>query len=236
MLLLSTASYSHASKRVCITFIYPSTYTTTQQGKVCWFWCLIWYSPGWERLSFQSEKCWDSEWWREQSDFGQHKGVCINCLWWVFKTSCCVCKVKTNSGWTSQLTDARNSCQYTCASSLFPPTSPLHNTMVVRLNITCESPIESQYHSAILVHFPPICHWYGGQEETLVLDEYYNLQAHYQTIRAICFFCKAQGKSPSTRHPLNSAKRPRKVNNLFYDVVFISSCLYKQNTYYIRGN
>lgn len=110
-----------------------------------------------------------------------------------------------------QLTDVKNSWLYTCGSSLFPPTSPLHNTMVVRQNITCESPVESQYYSATLVHFPPVCYWCGGQEETLVLDdEYYNLRAHYQTVRAICFFCKAQGKSPFTRHPLNSAKRPRK--------------------------
>ena len=46
------------------------------------------------------------------------------------------------------------------------------------------------------------------------------LQRKFQTVRPIRFFCKPDGKSPFTRHPLNSAKRPRRsVCFLFYGIV-----------------
>ena len=133
--------------------------------------------------------------------------TCGECL----KPRCVYSRTKLSVTEQAKLTDVKESWLYTCGSSLFPPSSEFHGTIIARQSITCASPIETSYFSATLVHFPPVCYWCGGQEETLVKDdEYGHLSAHFQTVHAICFLCKAEGKMPFTRHPLNAAKRPRK--------------------------
>ena len=68
------------------------------------------------------------------------------------------------------------------------------------------------YFSTTMAHFPPVCYWCGAIEDALVKDDqYYELTRNYQTVYAICFFCKAEGKSPYSRHPFNAPKRPRRV-------------------------
>ena len=46
---------------------------------------------------------------------------------------------------------------YTCASQLFPDGSPLGGTILVRKALVCGLPIETQYYTSVLVHFPPVC-------------------------------------------------------------------------------
>ena len=51
--------------------------------------------------------------------------------------------------------------------------------------------VEKQYYSESLVHFPPVCYWCGGQEETLLHDEeYYCLELRFQTEGNLFFFVK----------------------------------------------
>ena len=69
-------------------------------------------------------------------------------------------------------------------------------------------PIELQYFSATLVHFPPVCFWCGAPEETLIRDAIYTeKERNFQTVHAICMFCRSEGKQEFTRHPLNAPKR-----------------------------
>ena len=56
---------------------------------------------------------------------------------------------------------------YTCGSPLFSEGTPLASTVITREALTCGSPIETQYYSAVLVHFPPVCYYCGLGEETL---------------------------------------------------------------------
>ena len=62
---------------------------------------------------------------------------------------------------------------YTCGSALFLPNSAVVDTIVIRQNIGCVQPIETQYiyYSATLVSFPPVCYYCGCGEESLVVDE-----------------------------------------------------------------
>ena len=66
--------------------------------------------------------------------------------------------------------------------------------------------METYYFSTTMTHFPPVCYWCGTIEDALVKDDqYYELTRNYQTVYAICFFCKA-GKPPYRRHPFNAPK------------------------------
>ena len=99
---------------------------------------------------------------------------------------------------------------YTCRAAVFPPSSPLADTVVVRQNIGCPNPMEAQYYSATLVSFPPVCYFCAVGEECLVEDDSIReLRKEYAVVRPICFLCKAEGKTPYVRMPSNVRKRPR---------------------------
>ena len=99
---------------------------------------------------------------------------------------------------------------YTCGAAVFPPSSPLADTVVVRQNIGCPNPMEAQYYSATLVSFPPVCYFCAVGEECLVEDDSIReLRKEYAVVRPICFLCKAEGKTPYVRMPSNVRKRPR---------------------------
>ena len=82
--------------------------------------------------------------------------------------------------------------------------------------------IETQYYSATLVSFPPVCYYCGcGEEslvcyycgcgeESLVVDEdTQKLKEQYAVVRPLCFLCKSEGKTHFVRMPTNIRKRPR---------------------------
>ena len=60
----------------------------------------------------------------------------------------------------SEIPQIKNSKLYTCGSVLFPPGSSHENT-IVREALVCVKNIKTQYYSSILVHFLPVCCYYG---------------------------------------------------------------------------
>ena len=77
---------------------------------------------------------------------------------------------------------------YTCGSAIVSSSSQLLNVVVVRRNIGCESPVETQYYSATLMSFPPICYYCGVDEECLVEDEEMkHLMTEFAVVRPLCF-------------------------------------------------
>ena len=74
----------------------------------------------------------------------------------------------------------KDSNLYTCGASLFPPGSNYEMTIVVREAIVCSMHIESQYYSAVLIHFPPVCYYCGQGEEALV--DIKELKASYAVV------------------------------------------------------
>ena len=80
----------------------------------------------------------------------------------------------------------QESNMYTCGSS-FPHES---GGIAVREAIACMSPAESQYYSAVFVHFPPQCYYCGLGEESLVdSEEVQELKQTYAVVHPICFIC-----------------------------------------------
>ena len=79
---------------------------------------------------------------------------------------------------------------------------------MVREAITRNSPIETQYYSSVLVHFPQVCYYCGLSEETLVDDEQIKeLRTHYSVVLPLCFVCRSEGKKPFCRMPSDVAKK-----------------------------
>ncbi len=100
---------------------------------------------------------------------------------------------------------------FTCGCALFPPSSALVDTVLSKQNIGCIDPIETQYYSATLVSFPPLCYYCGACEESLVEDDLmHQLRTEYAVVRPICSLCKSSGKQPFTRIPNNAKIRPKR--------------------------
>ena len=75
--------------------------------------------------------------------------------------------------------------------------------------LVCTSPIESQFYSAVLVHFPHVCYHCGLGEESLVdNEEVRELKHMYAVVHPICFVCLSDGRKPFCRKP-NVAKKQR---------------------------
>ena len=125
-----------------------------------------------------------------------------------FKPRCIFARNKLTSKERLSIEEVKESHLFTCGCCLFPPTSELFPTIVVRQNCTCSAVVEAQYYSAKLVSFAPVCYYCGLPQESLVNnDEIVALKQKYAVVRPICFFCKADGKKVYTSHPTNMAKR-----------------------------
>ena len=99
---------------------------------------------------------------------------------------------------------------YTCGSTLFPPESPLHRTIVCRQTLNCSSVMETQYYSGVSTAFPPVCWHCASPEEMLTNDEFMeDLRSQYAVVRPICFLCRSDGKRPATWGASNVAKRSK---------------------------
>ena len=95
--------------------------------------------------------------------------------------------------------------------------SALVDTVVVRQTIGCASPIETQYYSATLVSFPPVCYYCGASEESLVEDDNtHQLKQDYAIVWPLCFLCKSQGK---TKCAVSDKKKNNKTKQKKQDLV-----------------
>ncbi|CAG8846083.1 3280_t:CDS:1, partial [Racocetra persica] len=81
---------------------------------------------------------------------------------------------------------------YTCGSQLLLEDHELLDQISVRLNLTCDSPIETTYFSWRLKKFD-ICYWCGESEN--LIEPLDILKAEWKTIYPLCEFCKNNGKT-----------------------------------------
>ena len=133
--------------------------------------------------------------------------TCSEC----YKPRCIYSKAKLSQAESTILLQIKDSRFYTCGSSLFAPGSALADTVVVKEVLTCNSPMESQYHSAVLVKFVPVCYYCGlGGDGSLVEDEdIVEMRKSYAFVSPICFLCRSDGKKPFCKMPCNVAKKRR---------------------------
>ncbi|CAG8620202.1 14781_t:CDS:2, partial [Racocetra fulgida] len=81
---------------------------------------------------------------------------------------------------------------YTCGSQLLPEDHELLKHLSVKLNITCNSPIEATYFSWRLKKLD-ICYWCRESEDLIEPSD--KLKAEWKTIYPLCAFCKENGKT-----------------------------------------
>ena len=117
--------------------------------------------------------------------------------------------IYTNSNLTKQqeiqIKSIKESKAFTCGSPLFGDGT---QSIVAREALVCSNPIESQYYSAKLVHFPPVCYHCGLGEESLVDNvEIQELKKCYAIVFPISFLCVHDGKKPHCKKPSNVAKK-----------------------------
>ena len=98
---------------------------------------------------------------------------------------------------------------FTCGSTVFPPSTPLHDTIIVRQNCSCADPMEAAYYSSTLVKFPSVCFYCGLNAEQLVSD--IELKRQYGVVRPLCFVCQSQGQTYKVSHPNNVANKRRRI-------------------------
>ena len=132
--------------------------------------------------------------------------VCVECN----KPRCVYAATRLHETEKNQLEQVVQSRMYTCGSELFPPESPLHDTVICRQSLNCCDTMETQYFSSICVKFRPVCYFCGSPEETLSEDEcVQTLKKQYAVVRPICFLCRSDGKRPATWGASNVAKRSK---------------------------
>ena len=135
--------------------------------------------------------------------------VCSEC----YKPRCIYSKARLSKSESVKLLQVQDSRLYTCGSSLFVSGSSLADSVVVKEALTCNSPMESQYYSAVLVKFELVCYYCGlGGEGSLVEDEeIVALKKSYAFVAPICFLCRSDGKTPFCKMPCNVANKKRRV-------------------------
>ena len=145
---------------------------------------------------------------------------CVECK----KPRCLYSHTRLSSEVLSEVECIRESCLYTCGASLFPEDA-LIRSVVVRQPIVCGSPIEYQYYSSVLVHFPPVCYFCGIGEESLVNDDEIKELKKSYAVYPVCFLCKGDGKTPHCKMQTNVAKKRRvKVMSDCQDFLMIFIC------------
>ena len=111
--------------------------------------------------------------------------VCSEC----YKPQCIYSKAKLSQSESTLVSQLKDSRLYVCGSSLFATGSTLADSVVVKEALTCNSPMEQQYYSAVLVNFEPVCYYCGlGGDGALVQDEVTELKKSYAFVAPICSF------------------------------------------------
>ncbi len=124
--------------------------------------------------------------------------------------------MKLSAAEANAVEQVKDSKVYTCGSELLSHDHHLASTVVVRIGITFQSPVETGYYGATNVHLPDVCYYCGECDPDLLLDDPYikELKQQFGTVRSLCRQCHNVGKEANTRALNNmapSAKRRKPI-------------------------
>ena len=132
------------------------------------------------------------------------------------KPRCIYSATKLSDAEANAVEQVKDSNVYTCGSELLSQDHHLASAVIVRIGITCQSPIETTCYAATHVHFPDACYYCGETDADLLLDDPYikELKQQFTTVRPLCRQCRNAGKEAKTRAPNNMAPcaKQRKLN------------------------
>ena len=86
--------------------------------------------------------------------------------------------------------------EYTCGSSILPPSHPIYGKIMCRMDITYETPIQLLFYSSGLGKADLCCHCASEDGE---VDQ--DLRKKFKTVLPICSECKQKGKTAIVQRP-----------------------------------
>ena len=89
--------------------------------------------------------------------------------------------------------------EYACGGSFVDDEDYLRHSVVARRQLTCASPLETNYYSCKL-SLPPLCYHCGSTSGAQLADLTDELEKFSQ-VRPLCLHCKGKGLKPATRAP-----------------------------------
>ena len=109
------------------------------------------------------------------------------------KPRCIYSATKLSDAEANAVEQVKDSNVYTCGSELL--SQDLASAVIVRIGITCQSPIETTYYTATHVHFPDACYYCGETDADHLLDDPYikELKQQFATVRPLCRQCRNAG-------------------------------------------
>ena len=127
----------------------------------------------------------------------------VMCGEWL-KPRCVYSATKLSLDEANAVDEVKDDNTYTCGSKLFIPDHRLSGSVIVRVGVTCASPIETCYYVAVSVHFPAVCYYCGQGDPDQLLDDTFmkELKQQFATVRPLCRECRKQGEA-KTRAPNN---------------------------------
>ncbi|CAG8616230.1 13504_t:CDS:2, partial [Racocetra fulgida] len=151
---------------------------------------------------------------KKSGQFINSKIQCIVLCEHCGKMRCVYSNANLTTAEEAKFQSAFDSLCYTCRSQLLPEDHELFSQLSVRLNLTCDSPIESTYFSWRLKKFD-VCYWCGESKDLIEPSEM--LKAEWKTIYPLCEFCKSSGKTWFKRAqkkftPLNNSNNEEENN------------------------
>ncbi|PKB93249.1 hypothetical protein RhiirA5_441876 [Rhizophagus irregularis] len=111
------------------------------------------------------------------------------------------------------LESALQTYTYSCGSPIFPDDHSLAQKVFVRVQISCDSPIELLYYTSKKAGNIPICYWCGANNDFVTVPQ--NLQENFKLVYPLCSSCNENGKTFYKRleNKVNSRKK-QKVNHV----------------------
>ena len=101
---------------------------------------------------------------------------------------------------------------YICGVSIFSEEHKFFKTIVVKLSLSCESPMKAAYYSVKAIVFPEICFHRGVQSGGKLCNNEVvkKLKENFSKVRPICLPCMKSGKEPviwSTKNNLKASAK-----------------------------
>ncbi|PKY34602.1 hypothetical protein RhiirB3_499282, partial [Rhizophagus irregularis] len=129
------------------------------------------------------------------------------------KTRCLYSELKLTEQEKQDLESALQTYTYSCGSPIFPDDHSLAQKVFVRVQISCDSPIELLYYTSKKAGNIPICYWCGANNDFVTVPQ--NLQENFKLVYPLCSSCNENGKTFYKRleNKVNSRKK-QKVNHV----------------------
>ena len=128
--------------------------------------------------------------------------LCTSCT----KLRCIFNKYILRESDSEILQTAMETFAYTCGSPIVPENHPLYNKVFVRMNLTCDSPIEQTYYSCRIEH-SQVC-YYCGEEDNLI-NPSPEVLSRFRTVYPLCEVCQENGVTFFTKGKLQMKKKQR---------------------------